>query len=231
METSQFIQYGLLTYKLSRFAYRRYLRPGLRATRRFISRSYRRYYAWRHRPPTPQETIQAETQMRLAYAHISEYYGKSDTLHLLNVNIYLVRATKALDRARRLDPNAKIIVKGVTVDELEYTQDAMAGELLYLEARAYYQEALDFIGGPHGLLAPIGALNKLSHRMKHMNHASKCIQKALEYQPHSIYYRHQYIHILCRQGRLLKARKVYKEALALDPTNIETLRMKDVETF
>jgi hypothetical protein len=46
------LTYALYAYKLSRFGYRIYLkRPSIRL--------YRRYYAWRYRPPTAEETERA----------------------------------------------------------------------------------------------------------------------------------------------------------------------------
>jgi tetratricopeptide (TPR) repeat protein len=94
-------------------------------------------------PPTPDETAKAVVQLRVLRSHIDDYYVNAKAAAKSKDKVgpapdisALTKATFNLRKAMALDPDAVLLVE--TKDGPHtYTQNALAAELLYLEAEAY----------------------------------------------------------------------------------------------
>lgn len=91
-------------------------------------------------PPRPAriDTLGAIEDMRLARSYMDDWYADEQS----GVP-QLSFAARYVEQAREKDPDAKLVVPSKKKDEepIVYTQDDLAGELLYLEGTTEYHQA------------------------------------------------------------------------------------------
>jgi hypothetical protein len=233
-------------WKLLRYHYRASLK-------RPIKRLYRRYYAWRHRPPTPEETRRAQDKMRVAYALLDDYWDKSkygDSSKYIEFKKQLVmlsQAARATKQARRLDPNASIIVTRDKT-QLRYTSDSLTGEILYMEGVTHYYVAKNYHADadetqyqsiPDGVLEggtrsykywassrDSAAKRQKGYAKKPLQQAVSALEKAQIYAPYHTGILNLIAECYARLDWTKKrARAAVRKSLEIDPQNIDTLKL------
>lgn len=193
----------------------------------------------------------APLQMQLAFKLLEEFFSvKGDKKRPEDYHrdqLYkLAAASKALNLARRLDPNATTM--GLTSDgtPIKWTIDSFAAHLLFCEAIAYKNEAerlaaqaLENTLSPYEQPATSADQFRANIRSaenyakwdkkkaKEMwQDARRAIIKALDYEPHNNFYLNLYAeciwHTRIFRG---KARAAIKQSLDIDPTNLDTLTL------
>ena len=224
---------------------------GYDTTARSVKRLYERYYAWKHRPPTLEETRQAHNHLRVVQAFIDQHWKTPDTKRsyrdfLTRISL-LAEASTALRRATRLDPNitADVTAHDGVVDR--WTVDGYAAHLLYIEALLHRAEAErlkeeEYLNTMQPYEGPMTsgrqfkddiAMSKGRARYakeKQQKAWLKCcgaISKALKYRPKDV----RFLNLLAetywntdRTGH--RARQTLELSLKEDPDNIDTLKLK-----
>lgn len=168
------------------------------------------------RLPTPDETKQAITQLKLAASTIDDaLHTKGDQLSVLAIG------AKALALSLRLDPAAQYTY----TDGATYTHDVLAGQLLYIESKA------NFDGGVAALnnwdievTDPQQGKNITALRQAAINAA----EKAVEYQPNNVIYLNHLalMYWKGKKGRHEKAEALLKRVLKIDPDNLDALKQR-----
>jgi tetratricopeptide (TPR) repeat protein len=227
------LTYALSAYKLTRFAYRRYFRPLEHKYERLFRNLVAKHHAWKNkprRPPTKKESADAVTQMRLVHKYLADMDIHIETSRNAGMNMkevfqYLSPATRALARARKLDPAAIML----DAEEFPWTQDMMAASLLFHEADGYYSHGLNYpeYYGDYGIydkLFSIPSYNQAKRKYEKQNYrrAIIAIERALEFQPHAIRYMRFQAHMYDLLGKRRKAREIVARALELDRDDLET---------
>jgi hypothetical protein len=207
---------GLSTaYKLTRFAYRVYLRRPFLKVYRPLKRFYGRYYAWKHRPPTAEHSREARAHLQIILKAIDDAQAQYKGGTAQNVSATLTKLTDAayhLKKAIKLDPNVTVTTE--TENGLPFTAsvDYLAAEILYRESWAHrelYLKAHD---------------RSKQFRNDHWRKAHRAALKSIEYQPNVVPFLQQLAR--CQADsifRLFKARSTLKKARALDPDNPKTI--------
>lgn len=210
------------------------LKGALSATYAGTKRLYQRYDAWKNRPPSPEETAEAQAHMRVALLHADKYLESNQKNPELLL-IGLEPAAKALNRARRLDPNAT-----VEVDERTQTQDQLAALLLYYEAYTLHAAAKHYQNASTNALANapvnqgVAALQSGFATSEEYTRMAKAsfkkalfpIQKAVAYEPDNLKYLQLHIRICRGLNKMFMGKRLYKQAIKLDPYDAETLSIK-----
>jgi tetratricopeptide (TPR) repeat protein len=245
--------YAIYAYKLGRFGYRMYARRPYLKVYRPTNRLYQRYYAWKNRPPTPAETANAQNYMRQAFAVIDQDYWDKDKYRSpskymeFNEQLKLLtQAAKSMKRARRLDPNATIVVDR-DKEKFRYTYDALSAELLYMEALTHFYIAKNYeLDARETELQPIPRSafdvkggykdfdrSRTSNAQRQRGYAKEPRKKAITagekcliYAPHHIATLRLLAECYAKTDWTKKrARAAIKKALEYDPNDIDSLQL------
>lgn len=151
----------------------------------------------------------------------------------------LSQASDYLEQARRLDPTARI-TRTIRENDppMECTIDLIAVNILGLEAQLHLNNADTAMteGGERaGRVSMTGdrrALKEAHARMdremrEHTTKAYNALKKLLDYQPNNIGALRSYASALFRLDREKEALQVAERALALDPDDIESIKLVD----
>jgi tetratricopeptide (TPR) repeat protein len=189
---------------------------------------YSRWIAWKNRPPTDKETAQARVQLQLS-AHLREQ--AIDAKHYDLALNHLAQATLALNKARRLDKNAKITLTTKS-GPLEATQDWLAFDYLTLEGLVC--ERKGHAESDHPFTMDDDVREQRWRKSKRaFKQSIRAYEKAHKYNPQDPL---PFIGIFdaywALEGPKKKlARKYIKKALKLEPTNMDALsRWQKVNT-
>lgn len=191
----------------------------------------------------PSKTDEAIVQMKLAlqYLHSMDRLNEGMTKEGLGFDIdgmreHLDKASRALDRAKQLDPQA------VYVDEhkdgtIRWSVDKLAAHILFQEAKGYSSKAFnypmfDYASSRGGIWETL--VSKPRHDRKEEQHkrdsytkALRAIERALEFDPKNplyIKFHGESYHML---GNKEKAREIFDEGIRLYPDNLDLHRVKD----
>ena len=181
-----------------------------------IKELYAKYRAWKDRPPTPDETKQAENHLRIVW----DYYAKTvEKTHFPDTALTLLgQATLSLNKARRLDSS----VAYTDEEGRTYSQDALAGTLLYWEGW-YLNARADHEAGNFSDASQIKDAENNS--FKSYTKAAKALEKSIKYQPMQNAYNLLIglYHVNLKNKK--RARDLLKEALKRDPNDLDTLKL------
>ena len=163
------------------------------------------------RPPTPQQTALAVAQLQVAMGTMDAATSSK------NPKATLAAGAKALKASRKLDPQAECQLDGRT-----FNHDLIAAQLLYVEADLHSRDAYNAtqaIGVDNYSRSAVRRASKLHTQ------AIEASTKAIAYVPDNVFFLNQLAEIHRTAGNKRKARKVAKQVLKLDPTNVEALTM------
>ncbi len=152
--------------------------------------------------PSRLDTNGAVEDMRLARSYIDDWYEKPADSSVLSF------AASYIEKARQKDPDAKLVIPSKNKDEDPdfYSQNELAGEVLYLEALVGYEPT-----------APRDSLIRTAQTLK----------RAIAFSPYSIVYRSKladvYLNLYDRQSALAVAH----EALSANPTILDARKLVD----
>jgi len=177
-------------------------------------------------PPSPEETKQASTQLLLALSLFDDALNTTDTMEH---EFILERATRELMKVRALDPTAT-----ATNENGTYTMDEIAGMLLWAESRCLYlrhdqmrakQETFfDGKGTHEENMRDVRSFDPYleDYRRRMIPPA----EQAVRYAPYRL--SHLTNLALCYNcvGEKKKRDEIVQRMLAIDPHNIDTLKLK-----
>ena len=179
-------------------------------------------------PPTLEEQKQAYNQLRLAQSHYEEAF-KAKTPY--EQQAHFVRASKAVNRVRALDPHAVLELQD---KEGTYSQtiDQMAAKLLYSESTLYYTQAKAMSEAVNAAILD-GGTDSADRKRAYARTEAKIkeaiepAEKAARYEPNNSFYLVHLCKVYVMAGHSRKARPVCKHLDKIDPDNIEVIRLKE----
>jgi tetratricopeptide (TPR) repeat protein len=185
-------------------------------------------------PPTADETKNAHNLLRVSNARYEEAFKAKDGEAQLTI---LTQATRDLLRARKIDPSVKLTTThdGKAVTE---TMDEVAAKYVYLESLLHFQRGEAQNEAQNKWLEEHLALRydqkkgdikdgfKVFEeaRKKHYGAAVKPGERAVTYCPNNTLYLRHLSQVYSRVGNN-KAQEMISRALAIDPDDIETLKI------
>jgi hypothetical protein len=206
-------------YKILRFGYRTYAYRPYRITTRPARRLYRRWYAWKHRPPTPEETRQAHQHLQVFYSYFDRI---SSSATWLNVNDNLVAATNALNQAKRLGPDVvfPFPTKEGTID---MTVDELSAQLLVTEGKVRADEGFKTKNRFTQDSSERKSWDREFEKMQRQ--ALRSFIKADRYMPNNPMILNEISGAYIMLGKERTARNIAKRSLSIDPENVATMQL------
>lgn len=175
------------------------------------------------RPATPAETQAAVTQLQLAHRLFMKAWDDRD--YTERTMRQLTMASEAVNKARALDPGARVTVEQhkeqttYTVDELSAHILLSQSELLVYGANLLVQE----LSSDKSMEALKEAQRKIH---QYLRDAIRAAEAALRYQPSNVKYRLALARAYRGNSQKKEARKAVQEALELDPHNLDALELQ-----
>lgn len=173
---------------------------------------------------SPEETKQAKTYLTLAQTVAVDSMTERNAEKRLAL---LFQASRALEHVRRLDPRVSIIFNDAAA-----THDTVAAEVAYFESRLHYvrgeaaQDAsVDYLGSKHKRFDSEMVDDYQKTAFEYYADALEPARKAVLYQPNTLLYLRHLSQVYNANHLVAEAKQVLDAAYALDPNDIETLKL------
>ena len=175
-------------------------------------------------PPSLQETEQAKQHLQISQAFFDEAFETKGWHEQKNT---LTQAARELAKARALDPDATLTTTQQGAPYTE-TQDQIAARLLYFEGKLYFssyktncENEINNILVNNKPVANYHKKQAAADLKRALNTTIKCVTF------HKLpIYLNQLAEIYHLMGKNLEAKTALEQALKLDPSNMDTLKLR-----
>ena len=181
-------------------------------------------------PPTAEDTLAAQRAMKVAHSHIDDYfdvtekYGKLEHFTAAAQMPHLNKAAKSIEKARGIDPSATVTTETKDGTPIHWTLDSLSAHVLFLESISYHQQMMN----DNAVYLDSYARKLQRKRQDAASYkALEAAQKALTYQPKSPFFLTHLASMAIHSGNKHIARDAIKQALAIDPDDLDALKLQD----